>query len=51
MFASQVFIGAWEGPNLHEACDNTTAVIQLENCGHGVWRQVQGKRKTQQVAA
>lgn len=35
-FVREVFIGTWEGPNLQEACDNTTTVIQLENRGHGV---------------
>lgn len=47
MFVSRVFIGAQEGPHLHETCDNTTAVIRLENCGQGVRRQIQGKWKTQ----
>lgn len=37
--------------HLHEASDNITAVIQLENSGPGVWRQLHGKRQAQQVAA
>lgn len=37
--------------NLQEACSNITTVIHLQNRGHGVWRQVQGKWEAQQLAA
>lgn len=37
--------------HLQEASNHIAAVVQLEQSGRGVWRQLDGKREAQQVAA